>query len=451
MIESGQTGSRHAGQDPSLAGLDTLDIAALIYRIDAGVPLLIASNDSAMSQLNLGKRFPMADPWQWLDAQLQPASGVDHPALQTGPAAEDRQWRCYHIRQHRQPLRALQLKVTPLDGGHASEKRVLVAISDITDVDSVSTQLPQSFSQLRRLIGTLPMGACIIDVEGYLRLANPAFCAFFGYTESELLNAHFRKILPSAQYEEATLRHQASFSRGNAQRRAVDVKLRDGKLRTVIVEDMICHKDDGQPLRVVFLVDITERRNFERRLEEKNRRLEYLATRDELTGLHNRRFGLELLEQSVERSQRYGERVSVAMLDIDHFKTINDTYGHAVGDTVLQEFSQHLDQALRTSDTLIRWGGEEFLLILPGIDRFAAQRTIDRLLHALRQQRLSTASLSVSFSAGVGEHRQESTDQLLEAVDSALYQAKSAGRNCVAIAPLYAGAREDESRPCSST
>lgn len=441
MVASRKVSNDNAGSAPSLSGLNALDIAALIYRIDDGVPLLTDANDSAKRQLHLGERFPMADPWQWLNAQRYPAAGLDHPALQSTGKAVSRQWCCYHIRQHLQPLKALQLKISPLDdtSGMQRSRRVLVAISDIVDVDASQALLPQAQPRLRQFLGSLPMGACVIDADGYLRLINPAFCEFFGYEESELLNAHFRKLFPSALRKAAEARHQASFPNAATQRRAVEVRLRDGSARTVIVEDMISQDDDGEPQRIAFLVDITDRRDVERRLEEKNRRLEYLATRDDLTGLHNRRFGVELLEQALERSQRYGERVAVAMLDLDHFKAINDEYGHSIGDAVLVEFSRFMTRTLRASDTLIRWGGEEFLLILPGIDRFLAESTVNRVLRQLHQRALSPAALKVSFSAGVGEYRRQTADQLLESADQALYQAKAAGRGCVAIAPASIG------------
>ncbi|WP_251977279.1 GGDEF domain-containing protein [Salinicola avicenniae] len=440
MVVSRDAESRPDTRPPlTLAGLDALDIAALVYRLDHGVPLLVSANDTACQRLQLGNRFPLAEPWQWLDAQRQPAAGRDHPALlaQPGAAGTSRQWRCYHLRQHQQPLRALQLKVSPLAPTAPGEApRVLVAIGDILDVDAARPKLPQAGPHLHQLLGSLPMGVCVIDVDGYLRLINRAFCDFFGYAERELLNAHFRKLLPPRHREAAESRHATNFPDAETQRRSVEVQLKDGTERTVIIEDTISQDENGQPQRIAFLVDITERMNFERRLTEKNRRLEHLATRDDLTGLHNRRFGSGLLEQALQRSQRYGERVAVAMIDLDHFKSINDRYGHPVGDAVLTEFSRHVESALRTSDTLVRWGGEEFLLILPGVDRFAAQATVKRVLRELETVPMSPARLRISFSAGVGEHRQQSAERLLEEIDQALYQAKAVGRSCVAIAPV---------------
>lgn len=445
MVASKNPLSHQTAEGPSTPdGLDTLNIAALIYRLDAGVPLLVDANETAKRQLHLSDGFPMADPWQWLDARRYPAAGRDHPALLNVSSENSSQWQCFHIRQRAQPLQALKLKISPLEtrADEGATRHVLIAIGEITAIDDTPGLLPQAQPHLRQVLGNLPMGVCIIDVEGYLRLVNHAFCEFFGYAESELLNAHFRKLLPSQHHQAAEKQLAASFLEALEQRRAVEVRLHDGSSRTVIIEDTISHDEAGRPQRIAFLVDITERCDIERRLQEKNRRLEYLATRDDLTGLHNRRFGLELLEQTLERSQRYGEKVAIAMLDLDHFKEINDRYGHAVGDEVLTEFSHFMIGALRSSDTLVRWGGEEFLVILPGVDRFSAQTTIDRVLKQLRQCTLSTFRLRVSFSAGVGEYRDQMSKRLLEEVDHALYQAKSAGRGCVSIAPVSSTCQE---------
>lgn len=421
-------------------GLDALGIAALIYRLDAGVPLLVDANDAAKRQLQLRGRFPMADPWQWLDARQYPAAGRGHPALLAVDADASPPWQCFHLRQHHQPLQALKLKVSPIPPADDSTDAqfVLIAIGEMATVDDAPTLLPQSRSHLRQVIGNLPMAACVIDADGYLRLVNHALCEFFGYAEGALLNAHFRKLLPARHHEAAEARHSASFSKPLEPRRAVEVLLSDGSPRTVLIEDTMSRDEDGRPQRIAFLVDITERRNLERRLEEKNRRLEYLATRDALTGLHNRRYGLDLLKQALERSRRYGEKVAVVMLDLDHFKAINDQYGHPVGDAVLTEFSRFVAGSLRTSDTLIRWGGEEFLVILPGIDRFAAQSTVERVLAQLREHTLSAAALHISFSAGVSEHGHQTCQGLLEEIDQALYGAKAAGRGCVSVAAVPA-------------
>jgi diguanylate cyclase (GGDEF)-like protein len=121
--------------------------------------------------------------------------------------------------------------------------------------------------------------------------------------------------------------------------------------------------------------------------------------------------------------------ISVALLDIDHFKRVNDDYGHTVGDQVLQQFAEVLSRQLRASDILVRWGGEEFLLILPGIDVSGALQALERLRHSPALEYLSPRGLQVTFSAGIINARGMSCNDLVEGVDQKLYQAKGRGRD----------------------
>lgn len=160
-------------------------------------------------------------------------------------------------------------------------------------------------------------------------------------------------------------------------------------------------------------------------------RLHELATRDELTRTHNRRHIADLLEIEQAQHRRMSLPLSVALIDIDLFKSVNDRHGHAVGDQVLRCFSQLARQQLRESDLLGRWGGEEFLVVLPNTSRGAALLAMNRL-----QQRLATVSsdlmpmgLRITFSAGVTElSADEGIDQAIERADQAMYRAKTSGR-----------------------
>ncbi len=164
-------------------------------------------------------------------------------------------------------------------------------------------------------------------------------------------------------------------------------------------------------------------------------KLAELATRDELTRTHNRRHMAELLRQQQALHQRIGQPLSVALIDIDFFKAVNDRHGHAMGDQVLRHFAQTLDEQLRTVDEVARWGGEEFLVLLPGTSAADAQVAMDRLQQHLAQAPLDgqPGGLRVSFSAGVTEIRaQEAVDAAVERADLAMYRAKTAGRaRCV--------------------
>jgi diguanylate cyclase len=162
-------------------------------------------------------------------------------------------------------------------------------------------------------------------------------------------------------------------------------------------------------------------------------RIQELAIRDELTGLVNRRHMSALLEQERQRCVRSGRLFSVATIDIDHFKAVNDHYGHAVGDEVLRTFARQAPQALRGTDVLARWGGEEFVVLLPETALSAARIGVERLrgrIAATPMAHLSGGPIRVTVSAGLAEHiAGESVAQTVERTDRALYDAKAQGRN----------------------
>ncbi|GAB2504102.1 diguanylate cyclase [Lysobacter humi (ex Lee et al. 2017)] len=155
--------------------------------------------------------------------------------------------------------------------------------------------------------------------------------------------------------------------------------------------------------------------------------VERLATSDELTGLPNRRSMKLRLEQGVAMSTRQVAPLCVAILDIDHFKAVNDDFGHAAGDGVLQSFARLASGDLRATDVLGRWGGEEFLLVLPGGCE-GIERVIERI--RVRVRRDCLRARAVTFSAGIAQHRPgEDAEALLARADAALYRAKAAGRD----------------------
>jgi len=172
------------------------------------------------------------------------------------------------------------------------------------------------------------------------------------------------------------------------------------------------------------------------RLRRVNAQLKVLSTHDALTGLRNRSGFDALYENELERSRRQQQALSVVLLDIDFFKRINDGHGHPVGDRVLQEVAYLLKQGARTIDHVIRWGGEEFLLLCPSTSTEQAQALAERMLQATRQHDFGLGQ-PVTLSAGVATlELHDAPGQMFEAVDAALYQAKTQGRNCVVLAQV---------------
>jgi diguanylate cyclase (GGDEF)-like protein len=157
--------------------------------------------------------------------------------------------------------------------------------------------------------------------------------------------------------------------------------------------------------------------------------------RDHLTGLYNRRYLAATIDRELARCARDDAPISAMMVDIDHFKRINDTHGHPVGDEVLKAVAGVLTQALRAGDIACRYGGEEFLLLLPGMPLTAARARAQDICHQVAALRLSTegVALQVFVSVGVAEAPQNATDaaSLIRQADAALYRAKDMGRNRV--------------------
>ena len=161
-------------------------------------------------------------------------------------------------------------------------------------------------------------------------------------------------------------------------------------------------------------------------------RIQALATQDPLTGLPNRRAAIERLTGELDQRRRPPPQVAVALIDLDHFKRVNDRLGHAAGDEVLRRFAETSRAVLREGDVLARWGGEEFLLILPGAEGQQALEVLGRMRERLAQAPLDDleAGLVVRFSAGVAvcdDHR--TLDRSIEAADRAMYAAKTGGRD----------------------
>lgn len=182
-------------------------------------------------------------------------------------------------------------------------------------------------------------------------------------------------------------------------------------------------------------------RNLE--LREAMRRIEDLAITDELTGAFNRRYIYQTLENERIRAERTGSSFSICMLDVDHFKTVNDAHGHVVGDAVLREIVRRIRRGIRSIDrlgsphernTVGRFGGEEFVLVLPGQTESGAHMCAERVRNTIERQPMETETghLSITLSAGFAEYRSgETIESLIKRADAALYQAKANGRNRV--------------------
>ncbi len=190
---------------------------------------------------------------------------------------------------------------------------------------------------------------------------------------------------------------------------------------------------DGRLVRMEIATDISDRKMLEEELEAARRRAEALSRTDELTGVHNRRAFFQLGESLFSMASRSHRPLAVVMLDVDHFKRINDRYGHFAGDEVLRELARAVDARIRDSDVLGRFGGEEFVLVLPDTDPEQAMAFAERLRAGIADTDIEidddTLACTVSIGVAVLSEHCLSLEQLLTRADEALFRAKAKGRN----------------------
>jgi diguanylate cyclase (GGDEF)-like protein/PAS domain S-box-containing protein len=260
----------------------------------------------------------------------------------------------------------------------------------------------------------------VTDATDRVVLVNPAAVKLLGKSQERIVDEGFLQL-----FDRADLMEQWLADAGP-----------DGGSRTLefnahVLSVHAARINDAQGKRVgsaALLRDITE----EKRLEDELRRL---SNTDSLTLLYNRRYLDQALQTELDRAQRYHLPVSVLMVDVDHFKRINDAHGHDQGDRVLQAVARTLRASLRGQDSPCRWGGEEFVAILPNTKKAGAFTLAERLRQDIEQ--MSVDGLRVTASIGVAEFPDlevSSQARLIGAADAAMYQAKRSGRNRVCIA-----------------
>ena len=291
-----------------------------------------------------------------------------------------------------------------------------------------------SLALYREIVEGCADAILVIDGDQTIRFLNKSAEAMFGRPNEEALGQSLEILLPegfrkSHHKRVAHFAASAQAPRFMAHRDAPIFGLR--KSGEIFPADVtILRTRDKEGLHLVAVVrDITESRQLEDRLR-------VLARTDSLTGILNRGAFEARAKEEVSRSIRFGQPLATVMMDIDHFKDINDRFGHALGDDALRSFVKLVSGQLRTCDVLGRWGGEEFALMLPSTTARAAFEVAERIRLAVKAAPFSMEEdgnpIHLSVSAGVTDLRDGDTvDTMLDRADQALYAAKSDGRNCV--------------------
>ncbi|KAF7600320.1 MAG: hypothetical protein CGU29_06355 [Candidatus Dactylopiibacterium carminicum] len=284
----------------------------------------------------------------------------------------------------------------------------------------------QAFVQ--RLIDVIPDPVYVKKADNHYVMVNEAFLQFHRRARGEVLNNP--RIMLWGREEDrlnALSEDRTVLDGGEVIKEEHTVRVGTDEEVFRIVTKRLSSYFDGVPVIIGIDHHITRWRVAERELLR-------LAQQDTLTGLSNRRHFRDLAESAIARATRYEEALSLLMLDIDHFKTINDRWGHGIGDEVLIQTVHICQTVLRATDLFARWGGEEFIALLPHTRLENAQQVANRLAQELAGTPVPTSQgmLKVTLSGGVTQWQPgENLDQLVSRTDAALYRAKEAGRNRV--------------------
>lgn len=303
---------------------------------------------------------------------------------------------------------------------------------DITEKKVVEQAIKENESKLRAITESVYDAIAVIDSKEQIVFWNPAAERIFGYTAEEVLGHSLHDLIVPPNDIERIKKKVAEFSltgqgRGIGTIKEFTARRKDGS--TFPAErSLAAFRMNGEWWAAGTVRDITDRKKAEAKLKE-------LATIDSLTKVYNRRYFMELSKKIFENSKREGLYLSLIMLDADHFKSINDTYGHAIGDKALVTLTEIGRKVIRNSDVFGRVGGEEFVVLLPETDLEDAVRIAERLREAIEKEVIQTPKgiidLTVSIGASMMDASTPNVDVLLNNADKALYEAKKNGRNTV--------------------
>jgi diguanylate cyclase (GGDEF)-like protein/PAS domain S-box-containing protein len=309
-----------------------------------------------------------------------------------------------------------------------------VIIRDITERKQAEEALRRSEAKFRGVVSQPLVGIAIIE-DGRFNYTNPRFAEIFGHSHEEI---RLMTMLDLTTETDRPLVAEQIRKRVSGEVEQVEYEFlglrKDGS--PVHLEASGCTLElDGKLLLISMVRDISERKVAEAKVLALQDLLREQATRDGLTGLYNRRFLDEAMERELVLARRNNEEVSVIMGDLDHFKVVNDQYGHLAGDEALRVFSAMIQQLSRKSDIYCRYGGEEFLLVLPGMAKGIAVERAELLRRQIEAApiRFGDFAIPVTASFGVACFPKDgsSRTELIAAADSALYLAKADGRNQV--------------------
>ena len=328
----------------------------------------------------------------------------------------------------------IDFQISPIYDRHGTIIGSLPTAVDITDRKRIEEKLSLSEEQYRFVLEGSEIGFWDWNIVTNTVERNERWAVMLGYSHQEIQDTtqQLMDFIYPDDREKAWL-SIAEVLEGRSAIHKLEYRMlhKDGSIRWILDQAKIMNRSlEGRPQRMCGThTEITERKILELELEKN-------AKTDCLTGLFNRRHFMELANQELRRATRFGNSMSILMVDLDNFKKINDTYGHKSGDNVLKKFSDVCRLAFREVDVIGRIGGEEFAVFLPETSRIQAIEAAERLRTRIANTNIPMdQDLAIEFtvSIGVASSEDATLDVLLSHADNALYKAKNAGRNQVKV------------------
>ena len=307
----------------------------------------------------------------------------------------------------------------------------IIVMDDISDPKQMSEDLARSEALFKGIYTNAPSGIVLLDRDGRLVQPNEQFCEITGYSEKELQHDSCSHLIFPEDIEKSQFNLRELLSqRVPFLKRERKILRKDGRVIWLDLRATVFHSPVGDVAGIVIITDITDRKKMENELKQ-------LATTDSLTGANNRRMFLERSQIEMLRAQRYVRPMTLLMLDIDHFKSVNDNYGHSAGDMVLKALVDHCQAILRETDIFGRIGGEEFAAVLAETEPDQGLQVAERMRTVLEQTAVHTEAgqIRITISIGVTDLKENDLDldSIIKRADQAMYKAKNAGRNQVAV------------------